>query len=71
MTTQEYEAMLDPQYVANQQWEWEEMQKTIEQQRVELAHGQQVSHGSAQTARVSEPPLQNSTVIAGESTQGA
>ncbi len=31
MTAQQHEVMLDPQYVANQQWEKEEMQKTIDQ----------------------------------------
>ncbi len=47
------------------------MQKTIDRLQMEQARGQQVSHGSAQTVRMSEPPLQNSAVIGGGSTQGA
>ncbi len=82
MTTQEYEAMLDPRYVADCQWEREEQQreregqqkredellKKVEQLEVEQASGQQMSRRSVQTAGVSEPPLQNSTVIGGENT---
>ncbi len=75
ITMQEYEALLDPQYVANLQWERDEQQKEKDEllQRVqrleaEQAHGQQVSHGSMQTTGVIEPPLQNSTAISGETT---
>ncbi len=46
----------------------DELLQTIERLQAEQAHGQQMWHGSAQTVRVSEPPLQNSTVIGGGST---
>ncbi|MCP4544096.1 MAG: hypothetical protein GY832_43855 [Chloroflexi bacterium] len=95
ITLQEYEATLDPSYIADLQWERDEQQEalrqrdevlrqrdealrqeqearqkekeTSEQLRAELARVQQVSHGSAQTTGVSEPPLQNSTAIGGGS----
>ncbi len=76
MSKQQYEAMLDPNYVADHQWEREEMQKEKDemQQRIdcleaERVHGQQVLHGSAQTVRFNEPPLQNSTAIGGGNDQ--
>ncbi len=53
---QEYEVTLDPNYVADHQWEREEMQKEKDelQQRVERlepeqVRGQQMSHRSVQT----------------------
>ncbi len=76
MSTQEYEAMLDPNYVADHQWEREEMQKerdelqqTIDQLQAEWVRGQQMLHGSTQMVRLGDPPLQNSTVIGGVSGQ--
>ncbi len=49
MNVQQYEATLDPNYVADHQWEWEEMQQKIDHLEAEQICGQQVSHGSAQT----------------------
>ncbi len=49
MSAQQYEALLDLNYVANQQWERAEMQRQIDQVRAEQICGQQVSRGSAQT----------------------
>ncbi len=73
---QQYEATLDPNYVANCQWEREELQKEkdemqqkIDHLEAERVHGQQVLHGSAQTVRLGEPPLQNSTAIGGRNGQ--
>ncbi len=63
MSAQEYEALLDPNYVADRQWEWAEMQQKIDRLEAEQICGQQVSCGSAQTVRMHEPPLQNLTAI--------
>ncbi len=52
------------------QKEHDELLQMIERQRAEQARGQQMSRGSVQTVRVSELPLQHSTVIGGGSTQG-
>ncbi len=41
------------------------MQQRIDCLEAEWVRGQQVSHGSAQTVRLSELPLQNSTAIGG------
>ncbi len=80
---QQYEATLDPNYVADHQWEqnelqwekedaqWEneEMQQRIDQLEAKWIRGQQALHGSTQTDRLNEPPLQNSTAIGGGSGQ--
>ncbi len=63
MSAQQYEATLDLNYVINRQWEWEEMQWKIDHLEVEQICGQQVSCVSAQTVRMHEPLLQNSTAI--------
>ncbi len=50
MNEQQYEVTLNPNYVADRQWEWEEMQHKINHlEEAEQIHGQQVLHGSAQT----------------------
>ncbi|MCP4544631.1 MAG: hypothetical protein GY832_46610, partial [Chloroflexi bacterium] len=67
LTMQEYEALLDPSYAADCQWEREEQRQREEELRAELARVQQVSRGSVQTVRMGEPPLQNSTAIDGGS----
>ncbi len=54
MSVQQYKVTLDPNYVADQQWEWEEMQWKIDHLEAERIHGQQVSHGSAQTVQMHE-----------------
>ncbi len=53
------------------QKEKDEMQQTIDRLQAVWVHGQQMSHGSAQTVRLSDPPLQNSTVIGGGSSQSS
>ncbi len=63
MSVQQYKVLLDLNYVANKQWEKEEMQQQIDQLRAEQIHGQQALHGSAQTLRMHEPLLQNCTAI--------
>ncbi len=72
MSTQEYEVTLDLNYIADRQWEREEMQKekdelqqTIDQLQAEWVCGQQMLHGSTQTVQLNDPPLQNSTAIGG------
>ncbi len=72
MSAQQYEVTLDLNYVADQQWEREEMQQKQEemQQKIdrleaERIRGQQVLHGSMQTIQLNEQPLQNSTAIGG------
>ncbi len=45
------------------------MQQKIDCLEAEQVHGQQVSHGSLQTVRLGEPPLQNSTAIGGGNDQ--
>ncbi len=63
MNVQQYEVTLDPNYIADRQWErnelqrekedmqWEneEMQRKIDHLEAKWIGGQQVSHGSAQT----------------------
>ncbi len=63
MSAQQYEALLDPNYIADRQWEWEEMQRQIDQLRVEQNCRQQASHRSAQTVWMHELLLQDSTAI--------
>ncbi len=57
MSAQQYEVLLDPNYVADRQWETAEMMGQIEQLQAEQIRGQQVSRGTAQTVQV------NSTAI--------
>ncbi len=63
MSAQQYEVLLDLNYVADRQWERVELMRQIEQLRVEQIRRQQMSRGSAQTVRMHEPPLQNSAAI--------
>ncbi len=64
MSVQQYEVLLDPNYVADRQQERAEMQQKIDHfEEAEWIRGQQVSHGSAQTVQMHEPPLLNSTAI--------
>ncbi len=51
------------------QKEKDELQQTIECLQAERVRGQQMSHRSMQTVRLSDPPLQNSTVIGGGNSQ--
>ncbi|MCP4542384.1 MAG: hypothetical protein GY832_35120, partial [Chloroflexi bacterium] len=68
MTARQYEAMLDPQYVANQQWEKEELHRTIDQLRMDQV--QKAAQRSAQTPEVSgDSLLPSATVIDGECPQ--